>query len=169
MDQRLKRQAQITSLLRAQRIESQEHLQELLSERGVQVAQATLSRDLKALGVMKGPSGYVLAEDLGGYASPLGEPDAASENPALQRAIGMFVVRVDAGGTLVVLRTGPGHAQVVALEFDRRPPEGLMGTIAGDDTIFLAMKSERRAATLARDIRMMLSGATDSSRREVMA
>ncbi|MCC6285283.1 MAG: arginine repressor [Phycisphaerales bacterium] len=169
MDQRPKRQAQISALLRAQRVESQEHLQTLLAERGVHVAQATLSRDLKALGVMKGSSGYVLAEDLGGLASLPGEVDGPSENPALQRAVGMFVVRVDVGGSLVVLRTGPGHAQVVALELDRRPPDGLMGTIAGDDTVFLAMKTERRAAMLARELRSMLGGAPDPSRREVMA
>ena len=77
MDQRLKRHAQIASLLRAQRVESQEHLQDLLAERGVRVAQATLSRDLKALGVMKGPAGYILAEDLGAFVAGGGECDTA--------------------------------------------------------------------------------------------
>ena len=81
----------------------------------------------------------------------------------------MFVVRIEAGGNLVVLRTGPGHAQVVALEFDRRPPEGLMGTIAGDDTVFLATKSERRASALARELRQVLAGAPEGAHREVMA
>ena len=47
-----------------------------------------------------------------------------------------------AGGTIVVLKTGPGHAQIVALEIDRGPPDGVIGTVAGDDTIFVATESE---------------------------
>lgn len=141
MNHRPRRHSLIAHLLRSQSVESQEHLQELLAAKGVHVAQATLSRDLRALGVVKGPSGYFLPDEVR-VAPIVGEG-------SLARTLNMFVRSVDVGGSLVVLRTGPGHAQIVALELDRSPPDNMMGTIAGDDTIFIASRSERRAQQLA--------------------
>ncbi|MBX3364169.1 MAG: arginine repressor [Phycisphaeraceae bacterium] len=145
MDHRPRRQALIASILRRQHVESQDQLQAILAEQGITVAQATLSRDLRALGVVKGPSGYFLPDQPG--------PLPAYEPGALARTLGMFVRSVDVGGNLVVLRTGPGHAQIVALELDRSPPENILGTIAGDDTIFIAARSENRAQQLAESLR----------------
>lgn len=159
MDHRPRRRSQIQELLRSERVESQEHLQELLQARGVIVAQATLSRDLRALGVVKGPSGYFLPDDLRlvGAAGHAGGASRVRLNgdvhSTLERSLQMYVQKVDVGGNLIVLRTGPGHAQIVGLEIDRAPLDGVMGTIAGDDTIFIAVRSERRAHHLARELR----------------
>ena len=141
---RARRQARLLDLLRAGPVESQDRLQALLAADGIQATQATISRDLRELGVLKGANGYVLPEG-----------HERSEGAALARALESFLVSAKAAGVLVVLRTGPGHAQVIALELDRTPPSGVLGTIAGDDTIFVATESDTRARDLADEMRAM--------------
>lgn len=147
MDIRPRRHSQILGLLRQGPVESQQRLAELLAERGIRVAQATLSRDLHALGAVKTPMGYTLPDRLAGM-------DAGDDDRLpLARVVRMYVHDVRVGGTMVVLRTGPGHAQVVALEIDRLSTGEILGTIAGDDTIFVACESQQAASDLARRFR----------------
>jgi len=134
MSDRARRRSLIASVLSRGAVASQEKLAGLLADRGVRTTQATLSRDLREMGVVKGADGYVLPEST-----------TAPETRELARTLRTYVTGVSAGGTIVVLTTGPGHAQIVALEIDRVPIDGVLGTVAGDDTIFVATKSEAAA------------------------
>ncbi len=144
MDEQHRRREILHDLLGRGPIESQEKLAELLGRHGIKATQATISRDLREIGAVKGPDGYVL---------PVLNP--TGNELGLERALRGFVKNVDRGATLVVIRTGPGHAQLVALELDRSPPQGIIGTIAGDDTIFIATRSERAAVQLVHRLRSL--------------
>ncbi len=148
---RSKRQRRIAEILSApsdRPVLSQEELRDRLGRGGFSVTQATLSRDLRALGVMKGPGGYVLPRQ--------GAPGGRGSVPidqGLRSSLGRGLVSVEAAGTLVVIRTEPGHASALALEIDRTPPKGAAGTVAGDDTIFVATRSLAAAKALAKFFR----------------
>jgi transcriptional regulator of arginine metabolism len=139
------RHRRIRELIAAGPVESQDRLQSALRADGFDVTQATLSRDLRELGVLKGSEGYVL-------------PQAASAGPAiaptggLRAALESFVVAIRHGGTLVVIQTGPGQASAMALELDRARLEGVLGTVAGDDTVFIATGTAHEAGKLAREL-----------------
>ena len=139
-----RRQVMILELVDREALHSQEQLRRQLRRRGVSTTQATISRDIKQLGLVK------RAGD-GAYQRPgveLASPAAVLD--ALERAAGEFLRRVDRVRQLVVLRTGVGQAQPLALAIDHaRLPEAV-GTIAGDDTILVIAKDDRRAAALAR-------------------
>jgi transcriptional regulator of arginine metabolism len=134
-----RRQLIIRDLLAQGDIPNQERLAELLRSRGLQVTQATLSRDLHELGVVKGNAGYSLPNQPNGHAH-----DAAS----LERALKEFLIRGDTGGNLAVLHTGPGSAPLLALEIDKASMKPVLGTVAGDDTVFVATRSPRDAGKL---------------------
>ena len=111
---------------------SQDELAEVLLQAGVSVTQATVSRDLAFIGAVRGPRGYRLVELAQGDASvPPGKSD-------LFRKVYNHVISVDKAHSIVVVKTAPGHAQMVASAFDKYPLDGVVGTVAGDDTIFLA-------------------------------
>ena len=132
----------IRRLLEQERIASQDQLRKRLAAHGVRAQQATLSRDLHEIGVVKAPDGYALPETM------ISTPPA--DLNGLARTAGQYLLGVERGGNLVVIRTGPGRAQPFALEVDNARLEGVMGTIAGDDTIFIAAKSERDAGRLTK-------------------
>jgi transcriptional regulator of arginine metabolism len=139
-----RRQGVILELVDRDPLHSQEQLRRELRRRGFSATQATISRDVKELGLVK------RAGD-GAYQ----RPGAEGANPAaslgvLERAAGEFLRRVDRVRQLVVLRTGVGQAQPLALAIDRAQLPGAVGTIAGDDTILVIAKDERRAVSLAR-------------------
>jgi transcriptional regulator of arginine metabolism len=138
MSDRTRRRSLIASVLADGTVASQEKLAGLLADRGVRTTQTTLSRDLREMGVVKGPEGYVLPPS-----------KTTPETREMGRTLRAYVTGIRVGGTLVVLTTGPGHAQIVALEIDRASLEGALGTVAGDDTIFVAAKNERAAKKLA--------------------
>lgn len=144
MDEQHRRRELIADVLARGPVESQEKLTEMLAKHGVRATQATISRDLREIGAVKGPDGYVLPT----------VPPPGSEI-GLERALKGFVKGVDRGATLVVLKTGPGHAPLVAAELDKTPPAGVIGTIAGDDTIFIATRSERAAVQLVQRLRTL--------------
>ena len=127
------RQSVIRSLVRRENIANQEELQSLLEKEGFIVAQATLSRDLKELGIIK--EHYVTD-----YLFRL----HASANPAPTTQINMTssVLSVQFSGNLAVLKTHPGHASMVAAFLDSGAVVQIIGTIAGDDTV-LAILRER--------------------------
>lgn len=169
-----RRRRVIADLLSRRRVRSQEELRALLADRGLDVTQATLSRDLRALDVRKSPAGYHLPDAPGPAPTPSSAPDPASDADPLRRALGAYLLDARVGEGLVVLRTAPGHAQPLALALDRDPPAGVLGTIAGDDTIFVAADpASADAAELADRLRTLAgfrqpSGpGADASHREV--
>jgi transcriptional regulator of arginine metabolism len=139
-----RRQAAILDLIDRAPAHSQEELRRRLEAEGFEATQATLSRDIKELGLVK------RAGD-GAYQRPgVDAPNPATTIGALERAASEYLRRVDQVQQLVVVRTGIGQAQPLALAIDRaRLPEAV-GTIAGDDTILVIARNDRRAAALAR-------------------
>jgi transcriptional regulator of arginine metabolism len=143
----LRRRDEILRLIRDGAVHSQEELQQRLARRGIEVAQPTLSRDLKDLGLAKTPSGYVLP----GEDRVAADPDREAHlREKLERALREWLLDVVTAGTLVVLKTPPAAAHHVARAIDEAGLEGTAGSIAGDDTIFLATPSAAAAAKLAR-------------------
>lgn len=137
------RHHRIRELLTRSRIDSQDRLQALLRADGIEVTQATLSRDLHQLGVLKGPEGYVL------NGAPV---DPHAHAPELRRAMAALAISVRHGGTTVVIKTGPGEASALALALDRSELAGVLGTVAGDDTVFIAAATAQDAAKLNREL-----------------
>lgn len=134
-------------------VHSQEELRQRLAGMGFVVTQATLSRDIKALGLVK------RAAD-GAYQGTGGEnTSAASAAVALSRALGEFLLSVDAAQNLVVVKTGPGQAQILALAIDRARLTDVIGTIAGDDTILVICRDSRCALTTRNTIEHLASEA----------
>lgn len=139
-----RRHAIIRNLIASSEIWSQAELAKLLAREGVDATQATLSRDLSEIGVLKGPSGYQL---------PGAAPAVVTVEGALERALRREVTSIDVGGTLVVLKTPIGHGNALAIELDRSNIQGVLGTIAGDDTVFVAARSELAARRIAKQFR----------------
>jgi transcriptional regulator of arginine metabolism len=132
------RHARIVELLREQVVRSQTELAELLSDSGVQVTQATLSRDLEELGAVKMHGGYLIPEDGN---RPLRE--TTGTGPArLLRLLRELLTGVDSSGNIAVLRTPPGAAQFLASALDRSGLTDVVGTIAGDDTILVVARDD---------------------------
>lgn len=127
------RQYRIVKLISQQPISSQQQLVDLLAEEGISATQATVSRDLDELGAIKvrGPGGASV------YAIPDLPRDQISTEGYLKRVLGEWVVEVVHSGNLVMLKTPPGCAHVVASALDRTRPEGVLGTVAGDDTVLV--------------------------------
>jgi transcriptional regulator of arginine metabolism len=132
------RQHRIARLLEAHAVTSQGQLVDLLAGEGVVATQATVSRDLDELGAVKVrlPGGDTV------YAIPELPKDRVAPEDHLRRVLGDWVVEVSHSGNLVVLRTPPGSAHVVASALDRAGLEDVIGTVAGDDTI-MVVASER--------------------------
>lgn len=147
---RTRRQQTILEILQTQPVESQEALRQMLSQRSIEITQATLSRDLREMGAVKTPRGYQLPSH-GTGDTPFAS-ESAHRGVPLSRTLASFLLRVEPAGNLVVLRTGPGHAQIVALEIDRAGIPGVVGCLAGDDTIFVATHSDTRAQALAKEL-----------------
>ena len=135
MNERKNRLKAIRNIIAASRISSQEKLLHKLEEEGVNVTQATLSRDLKVLKVGKVP------DNEGGYYYVLSE----TERESLQGYVEDFkrgYLSLAFSGNLAVLKTLTGHADTVAIALDRMELPEIIGTIAGDDTILIIMKEK---------------------------
>ena len=132
------RQHRIAKLLEANSVTSQLQLVEMLASEGVVATQATVSRDLEELGAVKVrvPGGETV------YAVPELPRDQVAPEEHLKRVLGDWVVEVAHSANLVVLRTPPGSAHVVGSALDRAGVEGVIGTVAGDDTV-IVVASER--------------------------
>jgi transcriptional regulator of arginine metabolism len=136
------RQALILDVLAREPIRNQEQLRRSLRARGVDATQATLSRDIKELGLVK------RARD-GAYQRPTAPmPPGGSAVNGLSRAVTEFVTGVDRVQHLIVLRTGAGQAHAAAIAIDRAQLEHVVGTIAGDDTILVIARDLTGARTL---------------------
>ena len=128
-------------------VANQDSLATLLKKRGLRVTQATLSRDLHELAVVKGPGGYSLPAPSNG-ANGASVRAVAEPGRGLERALREFLLSAATGGNLAILHTGPGRAPLLALEIDRASIKPILGTVAGDDTVFIATRSPRDAAKL---------------------
>ena len=139
-----RRRVEILRLLEARPVRSQEALQELLRRRGFAVAQPTLSRDVRHLGLARTPQGYA--------APPAPAPFVPGNRreEALDRVLATDVLSVQAAGTLVIIRTPAAGAHPVARALDEAALPGVVGTIAGDDTVFVATLDAPSAQRLAR-------------------
>lgn len=137
----------IRRLVHAQRPARQKELVDLLAEAGYTVTQATVSRDLDALGAAKARD-----EDGGHYVIPLSPPVEAGAGTGL---VADFVDAIAASGNLVVLKTPPGAAHMVAGAIDRTHIEGVVGTIAGDDTILVVAPDNAGSRALAKRFEQM--------------
>lgn len=131
MSLKQQRQQAIARLIGQHPVASQPQLLDLLDGEGLATTQATVSRDLDELGVIKvrAPGGHSI------YALPAIETDRIAPFDQLRRVLGEWVADVASSGNLVVLRTPPGCAHVVASALDRSAIDGLLGTVAGDDTL----------------------------------
>ncbi|MFC4533487.1 arginine repressor [Sphaerisporangium dianthi] len=137
------RLAKIAELVKRHQVRSQPELARLLAESGVEVTQATLSRDLDELGALKlraddGSLVYALPGE-GGARIPLTRTGAGAESPAarLRRVAEELLVSAEASANLVIVRTPPGAAQFLASALDHADWESILGTVAGDDTILV--------------------------------
>lgn len=143
------RHARIIAVLAGREVHSQTQLQALLAAEGVEATQATLSRDLDELGAVKlraadGGSGvYVVPEDGSPVRGVIGGTDR------LSRLMGELLVSVDSSGPMAVLRTPPGAAHYLASALDRASLSDVVGTIAGDDTLFILARAPVTGADLA--------------------
>ena len=143
------RQYRIIRLLESRPVNSQTQLVELLAEEGVDATQATVSRDLEDLGVVKvrlpgGDTAYALPELPAQQFAP---------DEHLRRVLGEWVVEVAHSGNLVVLRTPPGSAHVVGSALDRSGLDEIVGTVAGDDTVLVVVDEAVGGRALAAQLR----------------
>ena len=147
-DTRSKRQRAIVDILREGPVRSQDEIVSRLVSLGYNVTQATVSRDLEQIGAVKVRRGGSL-----GYSLPdqLGDRDWAVSR--LERIFGEWVQSVETSGNLVVIRTPPGSAHIVSLAIDQAKLPEVVGTIAGDDTLFVAVRSGLPPEPLAQRLR----------------
>lgn len=132
-------------MIRRTRVRSQEQLRRSLRAAGFDVTQATLSRDIRELGLVKGGAD-------GAYQAPADavRPNGDAARSLLQRAAADYLTRVDRVQQLVLLRTGPGQAQLLGVAIDGAHLPEVVGTLAGDDTILVIAPDVRRARAFVR-------------------
>lgn len=147
----MKRQRQQTllDLVRDEPLASQEEIRRRLEQLGHQATQSTISRDIEDLGLVRvrgddGRHRYVVAGDNGGH------PHVPAETLLRE-----FALRVDGSGNVLVIRTMPGTANAVASGLDQAAISGVLGTVAGDDTILVVLEEGVKATSMARTLQRM--------------
>ena len=142
------RQHRILRILEEQPVSSQAQLVQMLEAEGIVATQATVSRDLEDLGALKVriPGGAMA------YAIPDFTRERAPSDDHLRRLMGEFVVEVSHSANLVVLRTPPGSAHVVASAIDRAGLEHVLGTLAGDDTVLVVCMESAGGAAVSTEL-----------------
>jgi len=136
----------VTRLVTTEAIESQAQLQRLLAHAGHDVTQATISRDLEFVGAVKARDGDVIRYRI------QDPDDARRARSELAIVVNEFVESVVTAAPIVVLHTPPGAAHLVAGKIDATDMPGVLGTVAGDDTVFIAVEESVGAAVVAADI-----------------
>ncbi|MEI7624041.1 MAG: arginine repressor [Actinomycetes bacterium] len=139
------RQHLVARMIESQVVANQQALVDLLAADGVIATQATVSRDLEDLGAIKVrmPGGE------SAYAIPALPKEQRAPEDHLRRVFGDWVVEVAASDNLVVIRTPPGSAHVVASALDRSGLAGILGTVAGDDTILIVVAADIGGSAVA--------------------
>ena len=140
------RHAAIIRIIQRERVHSQEQLRELLHGEGTEVTQATLSRDLRDLGLAKvnDPDGGSF------YAVPT---EHLSPFPPVEQLVATLLLSVDGVASLAVVRTPPGSAEALGGSLDHAAWDDVLGTIAGDDTLLIITRSEDARARVTRRLR----------------
>src|ERR1700722_1960557 len=142
------RQRAILELLKHALVANQDDLQKALGKGGSKVGQATVSRDIRDLGLSKTAQGYAL---------PQGDAHSSPPLPPVSRLIREFVLEVRVAQNLLVLKTSIGSAQPVAAALDDESWPEAVGTVAGDDTILIVCPDNKDANKLAARIQEMLA------------
>lgn len=141
----------ILDVVEHEAVRNQEQLRQRLALRGFDVTQATLSRDIKELGLLKRSSD-------GAY-----QPSAAEETPqptalgSLGKALTEYLINIEPVQQLVVLRTGAGQAQILGLAIDRARMPEVVGTLAGDDTILIIARDAKNALSVVKKLKELAS------------
>jgi transcriptional regulator of arginine metabolism len=141
------RHSAILDLVRAGEIASQEDLMRGLKARNIAVSQSTLSRDIQELGLAKAGGIYTVVE---------GEPAVPHSEGSLARILRDFMVDIDVAQNIVVVKTGPGHASTVSQALDEASWPEWVGSIAGDNTVFVVARSSKDAKKLEERLRKLL-------------
>ncbi len=149
------RRALVVSYVSKGLVHSQGDLVELLADEGIEVTQATASRDLELVGAVRGK------DELGRMRYVILDPNASSAGVS-GRVSENLILNMTASGNLVVVKTPPGGAQLLASLIDRATASGelssAIGTIAGDDTVLVVSRSATGGKNLISDLRKFLSG-----------
>ena len=151
MSTKAQRQQALIRIIENAEVCSQTQLQKLLAKEGIKATQVTVSRDLEEVGAIKvrSSSGDTV------YAIATFEPARRATSDQLRRVMSEWVAEVSHSGQMVVLRTPPGCAHVVASALDRAAPNGLLGTVAGDDTIICVATENVGGKKLANELRSL--------------
>jgi transcriptional regulator of arginine metabolism len=141
-----KRHSLVKNLITNQTVSNQAQLQKMLKQNNVKVTQATLSRDLNELGIVRipGPDGFHY------------KISAVGDEYALRSRISEEIISLEANENLIVIRTFPGRAQGVALFIDKQNRNDILGSLAGDDTIMIAPKSVKQIKSILEKVKTML-------------
>lgn len=143
------RQRRVLTLVAREEIRSQEHLRRRLTAFGIRVTQATVSRDIGELGLVRTPQGYKAVAPV--------EP-AVPPPPPLSHLLQEFVREVTEAEQLLVLKTNPGSAQSVAASLDGQKWPEIAGTIAGDDTILVVAPTRKARRQLRHRLETLIRG-----------
>jgi transcriptional regulator of arginine metabolism len=143
---KIRRQRKILHLVKSRSIRNQMELGRCLQQEGFEVTQATLSRDLREMQVIKTPLGYKSGESLG---------KPATDESHLRQTLSQFMMEVATASNLVVIRTSPGSAHPVALSLDGSGWSDIVGTVAGDDTILVVARNTAAARVLKRRLQAL--------------
>ncbi|MGH9020837.1 MAG: arginine repressor [Acidimicrobiales bacterium] len=155
------RQHRVTELLEQHVISTAAQIVTWLQSEGVAATQATVTRDLQELGTIK------IRDEHGARRIIVSSGPKLSSAPLehLKRMMGEWVVSVESSGNLVVVRTPPGCAHVVASALDRSALEGVLGSVAGDDTLLVIAQEQRSGAALAAEFRSLSGLAAPTARK----
>ena len=137
------RQARILETIGKRTVRSQEELSSLLAKEGVEATQATVSRDIRELGLIK---------VRGCYQAP-GEIQVGPSAGNLRRAFEQFVVRTGISGNMLMIKTSPGNAHSIGVVLDAAQWPEVLGTVAGDDTVFVLLRNSRLGKKVLEKIR----------------
>ena len=141
-----KRHSLVKNLILAGSISNQTQLQKVLKQNGIKVTQATLSRDLNELGIVRIPTSN-------GYSYKLG---AAGDEAALKFRLAEEIISIKSNENMIVIKTFPGRAQGVAVFIDKQDAKESIGTIAGDDTIVIVPASVKKIKKTIEEIKTIL-------------
>src|SRR5687767_13298055 len=145
----LRRREEILRIVRQTAVHSQDELMAALRKLGFKVTQPTLSRDLRDLGLIKTPGGYVTPEALAPVAA---FTPRESRGHRLEQLLRDRVLSAEAAMNMVVIKTPVAEAQPLASAIDAAPIEDILGTIGGDDTIFIAFRTPAAADAFVRRV-----------------
>ncbi len=149
-DTKFQRHSLILKLIEESPVETQKDLSDLLCAAGYDVTQATVSRDIKELRLVKS-----LSPD-GHYRYTTASSESGDFTARFHNIFRESVVNVDAAGNIIVIKTLPGVANAATAAIDTMDISHIVGSLAGDDTIFLVIRDEKHAASLCQEIRDML-------------